>query len=106
MRAAAAEHESGNLVMLPPTYFTLLGLSRYSSVAQMVAQERSSPVPEVFPVFANDGEQVMVMFPGDAGYDSTDGSLPGARHRAVLGHKCWQYEYSDVDPTYPPILKR
>jgi 8-oxo-dGTP pyrophosphatase MutT (NUDIX family) len=105
VRDAAAEHEAGNLVMLPPTYFTLLGLSRYTSVAQMVAEERSSPVPEVFPVFANDGEQVMVMFRGDAGYESTDGSLPGARHRAVLSDRCWQYQYLNVDPVYPPLLK-
>ncbi len=103
---AAAEHESGNLVMLPPTYFTLLELLRYSSVAQMVAEERNSPVPEVFPVFANDGDEMMVMFRGDAGYESADGSIPGARHRAVLRHKCWQYEYLDVDPAYPPLLKQ
>ena len=105
VRDAAAEHESGNLAMLPPTYFTLLGLLRYSSVAQMVAKERSSPVPEVFPVFANAGDQVMVMFRGDAGYESADGSLPGARHRAVLRHKCWHYQYLNVDPVYPPLLE-
>ncbi len=105
VREAAAEHESGDLAMLPPTYFTLLGLARYATVAQMVAAERSSAVPEVFPVFANDGEQLMVMFRGDAGYDSTDGSLPGARHRAVLRHKRWQYQYLNVDPTYPRLIR-
>ena len=105
VREAAAEHESGDLAMLPPTYFTLLGLARYTTVAQMVAEERSSAVPEVFPVFANDGEQLMVMFRGDAGYDATDGSLPGARHRAVLRQKRWQYQYLDVDPAYPPLIR-
>lgn len=105
VRKAAAEHESGDLAMLPPTYFTLLGLARYATVAQMVAEERSSAVPEVFPVFANDGEQLMVMFRGDAGYDSTDGSLPGARHRAVLRRKRWQYQYLNVDPAYPRLIR-
>jgi 8-oxo-dGTP pyrophosphatase MutT (NUDIX family) len=104
VRAAAAQHEAGELGMLPPTYFTLLSLSRYDNVAQMVATERHSPVPEVFPVFANDGEQLMVMFRGDAGYESRDGALPGARHRAVLQGKRWRYHYQDVDPAYPRLI--
>ncbi len=101
---AIAEHEMGGLDMLPPTYFTLLSLARYDNVAQMVTAQRDSPVPEVFPVFANDGDQLMVMFRGDAGYESADGSIAGARHRAVLRGACWRYQYLDVDPAYPPLI--
>jgi len=104
LREAITEHETGELGMLPPTYFTLLSLARYDSVAQMVAAERESPVPEVFPVFANNGDQLMVMFRGDAGYDSADGAISGARHRAVLRGACWRYQYRDVDPAYPPLI--
>jgi 8-oxo-dGTP pyrophosphatase MutT (NUDIX family) len=104
VREAIAEHEAGVLGMLPPTYFTLLGLARYDSVARMVAAERDSPVPEVFPVFSSDGDQFMVMFRGDAGYESADGSIGGARHRAVLCGACWRYQYCDVDPAYPPLI--
>lgn len=106
VQEAVAEHEAGDLNMLPPTYFTLLGLCDYESVAQMISTERHSPVPEVFPIFASDGDQVMVMFRGDAGYDSADGALPGPRHRAVLQDKCWQYQYLDVDSRYPPLIRR
>ena len=104
VREAAKQHEAGELGMLPPTYFTLLGLARYGSVAQMVAVERESPVPEVFPVFANDGGELMVMFRGDAGYESRDASASGARHRAVLHGKRWQYQHHEVDPAYPPLI--
>lgn len=104
LRDAITEHEAGGLGMLPPTYFTLLSLAHYDSVAQMVAVERDSPVPEVFPVFAKDGDQLMVMFRGDAGYESADGSITGARHRAVLRGACWRYQYCDVDPAFPPLL--
>ena len=90
--------------MLPPTYFTLQRLALYDTVEQMVSTERHSPVPEVFPVFASDGDQILVMFRGDAGYDSADGSIKGARHRAVLSDTCWQYQYRDVDPRYPPLV--
>jgi len=104
VREAAALHEAGELDMLPPTYFTLLRLARYDSVTKMVASERASPVPEVFPVFARQSGQVLVMFRGDAGYDSGDSAVPGARHRAVLGERCWHYQYSDVDPACPPLI--
>jgi len=92
------------LNMLPPTYFTLQRLALYDTVAQMVKTERHSPVPEVFPVFASDGDQVLVMFRGDAGYESADGSIQGPRHRAVLCDARWQYYYSDVDADYPPLI--
>ena len=101
---AVTEHEAGELGMVPPTYFTLLRLSRYANVAQVVAAARTAPVPEVLPVIANSGEQHLVMFRGDAGYDSADASVPGARHRAVLQGACWQYQYLDVDPAYPPLI--
>lgn len=104
VREAAALHEAGELNMLPPTYFTLLRLSRYDSVARMVARERDLPVPEVFPVFAQHGDQLLVMFRGDAGYDSGDSAVPGARHRAVLDEHCWRYEYAGVDPAWPPLI--
>ena len=105
VREAAREHEAGRLNMLPPTYITLQRLSQYENLAQMVAAERHSPAPEVFPVFASDGDQVLVMFRGDAGYDNANSAQPGARHRAVLQGHCWQYEYSDVDPVYPPLIE-
>ncbi|HEY6131688.1 MAG TPA: NUDIX hydrolase [Halioglobus sp.] len=104
LRQAIHEHEAGELSMLPPTYFTLLRLARYASVAQMVAAERIAPVPDVLPVIGNGGEQRLVMFRGDAGYDSADASVPGARHRALLQGRCWQYQYLDVDPAYPPLI--
>jgi 8-oxo-dGTP pyrophosphatase MutT (NUDIX family) len=104
VRDAVAEHEAGELGMLPPTYVTLRGLSRYNTVAQMVAAERGSPSPEVFPIFGKDGEQVIVMFRGDAGYDCGDGSVEGARHRAVLHGRHWEYVYRDVASEFPPFI--
>ena len=53
--AALARHREGKLAILPPTLVTLLSLASYDSIAQLVAEERQSPVPEVLPVFAIDG---------------------------------------------------
>ena len=104
VREAAIEHEAGRLPMLPPTYITLQRLTQYGDLAAMIAAERHSPAPEVFPVFASGGDQVLVMFRGDAGYDTADGEQPGPRHRAVLEGQRWCYQYQDVDPRYPPLM--
>ncbi len=105
VREAVREHEAGRLNMLPPTYITLQRLSLYDDLAQMIAAERDSPVPEVFPVFAADGDRVLVMFRGDAGYDEGNAALPGPRHRAVLEDDGWRYDYRDVDPRFPPLME-
>ena len=101
---ALAMHEAGELNMMPPTYVTLRSLVRYATVTGMVATERSSAVPQVLPVFIKGEGPVTVMFAGDAGYGSGDGDAQGARHRAVLEHKRWQYIYENVDPAYPPFM--
>lgn len=103
--AVIKAHERGEMGMLPPTYLTLCTLAHYTTVTQLVAAERTAPVPEVFPVFATQGESVAVMFRGDAGYDSGDGTLPGPRHRAILRDKTWTYYHDDVDPAYPPLIR-
>ncbi|MCR9106824.1 MAG: NUDIX domain-containing protein [Gammaproteobacteria bacterium] len=101
---AVAAHEQGELGMLPPTYLTLCTLLHYDCVDTMVRVERASPVPRVFPVFGADGDAMTAMFRGDAGYDSADGAVPGARHRTVLRDNIWQYVYEGVDPAYPPLI--
>ena len=105
VREAAAQHAAGQLDMLPPTYFTLLSLSHYTTVTQIIATERNSPVPEVFPVFASSGDSGLVMFRGDAGYQSRNCDQEGPRHRAVLRDHVWEYEYVDVDAAYPPLIQ-
>ncbi|RLA45146.1 MAG: NUDIX hydrolase [Gammaproteobacteria bacterium] len=104
VRDAIAEHEVGELAMLPPTYITLRGLVGYDTVAQMVAVERDSPVPEVLPVVGDDKGRRAVMFRGDAGYDSADASTEGARHRAILNGKHWEYVYRDVPADIPSLI--
>lgn len=104
VRRAAQQHEAGTMNMLPPTYITLRTLAVYNSVAEAITAEGSTAVPEVFPKFTADGDQVVVLFRGDAGYKSGDASLPGSRHRAGLNGKTWEYHYRNVDAQYAPLL--
>ena len=103
---ALARHEREELPMLPPTLVTLLSLGSYESVAQLVAEERRSAVPEVVPVFASDEGQVIVMYRGDAGYENASASAAGPRHRAVLEGQHWVYVYRDVDDAFPPLVRQ
>ena len=98
-------HEAGEFGMLPPTYITLLSLLRYSTTAEMTACERDIPPPYVFPVFTKDAGNVAVLFRGDAGYDSGDGAAPGARHRAIMQEKGWEYVYQEVPEDYPSFVR-
>lgn len=106
IREALARHERGELPMLPPTMVTLLGLASYDSVAELVAEERESSVPEVLPVFTAEAGIVTVMFPGDAGYAEVAPSTGGARHRAVLEEKCWIYFHENVSSSFPSLVRR
>lgn len=104
VRDAVDRHEAGEMGMLPPTYVTLRRLSHYQDLQQMLAAERDSPAPEVFPLFGKDAGQIVVMFRGDAGYHTGDASTQGPRHRAILHEKRWEYVYEDVAGEYPPLL--
>jgi len=97
-------HEAGDMNMLPPTYITLCTLAKYERVEEVIESEKSTPIPEVFPKFTVDGEQVVVLFRGDAGYASGDASAPGARHRAALAGSTWKYRYEGVDTEFAPLL--
>ena len=46
----------------------------------------------------------MVLFKG-CGYETGDGSVAGARHRAIMQGMGWEYVYDDVDETYPPFVR-
>jgi len=101
---AIEQHEAGELGLLPPTYVTLLHLSNYATIADMVEAERHTTPHEVFPVFGDDNGQAAVMYRGDAGYESGDATASGARHRVYLKDSRWWYVHQGVNDKYPPLI--
>jgi 8-oxo-dGTP pyrophosphatase MutT (NUDIX family) len=101
---ALSEHRLGELAILPPTWITLVTLCRYDTVKEAIDGERITPVPQVLPVLARFDGQLVALYRGDAGYDSADPSLPGARHRALLIDGVWSYYYQDVDPEFQALM--
>ena len=81
---AVAQHQAGTLRLPPPTVVSLMDLSQHPSVESAVAAARSRIPPYFFPkVCATDQDDVVMLYPGDAGYESGDRSLEGSRHRAL-----------------------
>lgn len=105
VHSAVEQHEAGELGLLPPTYITLKRMSEYETLAAMLAVERESPCPEVFPVFTSHDGHIVVLFRGDAGYENGDAATAGARHRAVLDEQRWHYVYQDVTPEFAPLME-
>ena len=81
---AVAEHQAGKLRLPPPTVVSLIDLSQHRSVDAAVAAARRRIPPYFFPkVCADDPDDVVMLYPGDAGYKSSNRSAQGARHRAM-----------------------
>jgi 8-oxo-dGTP pyrophosphatase MutT (NUDIX family) len=87
-RQAAQEIE-----LAPPTFVTLHDLSRFSEVDEALVSLRAR-TPERYQtrIGVSDSGPV-AMWHGDAGYEETDVSAPGARHRLTMvkGGQ-WRYE--------------
>ena len=101
---AVAQHEAGQLGMLPPTYITLCSLLRYPNTAAMTEAETQRSPHEVFPIFTKDDGAVAVLFEGDAEYAPEDHVSADARHRAVMHGTNWVYLHENVAAQYPAFV--
>jgi 8-oxo-dGTP pyrophosphatase MutT (NUDIX family) len=91
---AMAEHNSGAIELVPPTFTTLWWLSQQAGVVDALAAVRDRE-PERFlthPAFNADGHLVATVWNGDVAYDDGDLERPGRRRRLVLDPAGWRVE--------------
>jgi len=100
---AVKRHEAGELGLFPPTIMTLRRLLGYLSAEDALIGVAAQDPVTVFPVFAKTEEGIAVMLEGDAGYDSGDADIPGARHRMLMVDRAWQYLHQGVAPGIPRL---
>jgi 8-oxo-dGTP pyrophosphatase MutT (NUDIX family) len=81
---AMAQQASGEIELAPPTYVTLHYLSRYSDTSAALSGLGAGEPRHYATHIASDGEDVVALWEGDAGYEQTDASVPGPRHRLHL----------------------
>jgi 8-oxo-dGTP pyrophosphatase MutT (NUDIX family) len=87
-----ARRERGEVELAAPTWMTLRTLSGYPDTASLLAAEQTRPTPEFRTRMGKADGMGLTMWSGDAGYDTEDAALPGARHRMVMDPAGWRYE--------------
>lgn len=94
---ALALHKLGELNMMPPTYMSIKLVDQFASAEQALKRLRHCDVYRVTPRLARDGEVSVLLYPGDAGYETQNGSLAGPRHRCVVSDRGVTYIHSGKD---------
>ena len=94
-QTAIEEHERGALRLPPPTVVSLQDLAHQTSVAQILNAVASRVPPYFFPkVCAQAEKNVVMLYPGDAGYEGANPQATGERHRAQWSDGVIAYERS------------
>lgn len=62
---ALARCRAGEIMLPPPTWTTLARLTRFSSVDEVFAWARTTPIVRVQPGFIRDGDTTLLTLPGD-----------------------------------------
>jgi 8-oxo-dGTP pyrophosphatase MutT (NUDIX family) len=91
---ALAEQRTLTLEIPPPTFVTITQLSPFESSAAAVDQLRGREPVRYRPRICRIEEGACSLYEGDAGYESSDASVDGPRHRLWIVSSGWRYECS------------
>ena len=92
--ACLARHQEGEIEIVPPTWITLHTLRNYTTVAEALEGLASRP-PRHYATRVTKGEHGrVVMWQGDAAYDSGDAATEGGRHRLEIRESGYVYDDS------------
>ncbi|MEM7142053.1 MAG: NUDIX hydrolase [Actinomycetota bacterium] len=92
--AALARHHDGEIELAPPTWVTLHTIREHADVAASLGFLRSRPARHHATRIGPSDRGPVAMWDGDAGYETTDPSVPGARHRLEMFREGYAYDDS------------
>jgi 8-oxo-dGTP pyrophosphatase MutT (NUDIX family) len=92
--AALASQRSGELQLAPPTFVTVSWLAPHTRAAEAVRALAGAPFLTFRPRIHRSPDGAVMLYPGDAGYEANDPSLPGPRHRILALPSGWSYQRS------------
>lgn len=72
--AAVERHATGEMVMLPPTVFTLAELAEHASVDDVLDTASRRDIHRVLPKIVVSGDDVLLLLPGEPGYPEVAGA--------------------------------
>jgi 8-oxo-dGTP pyrophosphatase MutT (NUDIX family) len=90
--AALAAHEEGTIRLAPPTFVTVTWLLEFERAADAIATLPAREFVTFEPRICRGEAGAVMLYPGDAGYETSDPAVPGSRHR-VHAHERWRYRY-------------
>jgi len=88
---ALALHTSGEIELAPPTFITLVQLQDATDVDELLAMAPEERAEHFVTRIGTLGDQMVALYDGDAGYETTDPSLEGRRHRLIMATRGWSY---------------
>lgn len=95
---ALAARDRGDVELRPATWITLDHLGRFDDVESALTALRDAPVEYFETRLSATGTERIALYHGDAGYEASDATFVGARHRLVMGDVRWRYERDDRPP--------
>jgi len=94
-RDAVNEHRAGRLRLPPPTVVSLLDVSSSASALEAIQRASQRQAPYFFPkILADNPDDIVMLYPGDAGYETGVRETEGDRHRAFWVDGVIDYERS------------
>lgn len=84
--------DAGEIGLPPPTFVTLTELSVFDRVEAMLEAFAERETPFLLPNVTMNGDVIINLLPGDAGYEERRADVPGRRHRVVLDPVRWRFE--------------
>jgi 8-oxo-dGTP pyrophosphatase MutT (NUDIX family) len=90
--AALLAHDEGDIRLAPPTFVTVTWLLEFERAADAIATLPAREFVTFEPRICRGEAGAVMLYPGDAGYETADPDVPGARHR-VHANERWRYRY-------------
>jgi 8-oxo-dGTP pyrophosphatase MutT (NUDIX family) len=89
--AALAAQRAGEIELPPPTFVTLSLLREHGSAADAIAAAAARAPFVYLPRFMKLEGGFGSLYPGDAGWETRDPEVAGARHRLLMLEDGWRY---------------
>ncbi len=83
-----ASFNEGSMILAPPTWVTVLQLSQYRTVEDLMSWAQSRQPEHFYTRFGEEDGTELLLWHGDELFDGT----PGGRHRARMEAGVWSYE--------------
>ncbi len=91
---ALRRRDAGEIELAPPTWVTLYELSSFANVGRALEHAKTRECEAFATRIGKVDGGVAALWHGDAGYETSDASLAGARHRLLMLDSGWRYERS------------